>query len=100
MTNDHRVFQVAKDISYQSMGPGEQTVILALKTGNLYTCNDTSEAFLKALDGRSDLGQVAARLAEQFDATEGQLLADLSELAEQLLAEGIIVPVGRDGLKQ
>jgi len=74
------------------MGPGEETVVLSLGSGRLYTCNETTESFLRALDGQRTLAEVTGLLARQYDVPLGQLLADLEDLARKLLAEGLIVP--------
>ncbi|HON91647.1 MAG TPA: hypothetical protein PKZ07_08805 [Sedimentisphaerales bacterium] len=48
--NEDAILKRAEDVTYQSLGPGEDTVILCLRTGQLHTCNETTRAFLDALD--------------------------------------------------
>jgi len=100
MMIDDRVLAVAEDVTFQSMGPGEQTVVLSLTTGELYTCNETTEAFLKALDGRRTFAQVVGELLSRFEVDAPRLEADLTQLADQMLAERMIVvksPLGQPG---
>lgn len=53
--------KLATDVTFQSLGPGEETVVLSLNSGYLYTCNDTAAAFLRSLDGRRRLATVIDR---------------------------------------
>ena len=85
--------KVAEDVTFQSMGPGEQTVVLSLTSGQLYTCNETTESFLKALDGRRTFGEVVQLLVEQYEVADDRLRSDLQTMAEELLAEKLITQV-------
>ena len=85
--------KVAEDVTFQSMGPGEQTVVLSLTSGQLYTCNETTESFLKALDGRRTFAEVVALLWEQYEVTTEHLRSDLQGIAEELLGEKLIAEV-------
>jgi hypothetical protein len=90
MLSDDTRLRLAADTTHQSLGPGENTVILSLSSGYLYTCNETTEAFLIALDGRRTFGQAIDRLREEFDVPRETLVRDLSALVEKLLAEKIV----------
>lgn len=91
MVTEQSVFRLADDAAYQSMGEGEETVLLSLSSGYLYTCNDTTAAFLAAIDGRRPFDQVVDALLESYEVARDKLWADLAAMAEKLLAEGIIV---------
>ncbi len=95
--DDGTRLRLAQDVSYQSLGPGEQTVLLSLTSGYLYTCNETTAAFLDALDGARTFGQVIEMLLEEFEVAPEELRADMAELVEQLTAEGLIVEAGQAG---
>jgi pyrroloquinoline quinone biosynthesis protein D len=81
----------AEDITYQSLGPQEDTVILSLRTGQLHTCNETTRAFLDALDGVQTLGTILDRLGQEYDVSREKLKTDMTPLARRLLGEGVIV---------
>jgi hypothetical protein len=81
----------AEDITYQSLGPGEDTVILRLGTGQLHTCNETTRAFLDALDEPRAFKEVFDRLYEQYEVPPEKLRADMMRLLEDLLRAGIVV---------
>ena len=91
--------KLAKDVTYQSMGsqsPGdtsETVVVLSLASGRLYTCNETTAAFLDELKRSATLGQIIAALAPQFDTDLDTLTANMTELATELLQEKLVVIV-------
>ena len=82
---------MADGVASETLGPGQDTVVLCLRSGYLYTCNETTAAFLKALDGRRTLAEVVDLLYERFDAPRQTLHCDLTALAEKLLAEKLIL---------
>ncbi len=82
---------MADGVTSETLGPGQDTVILCLRSGYLYTCNQTTAAFLKALDGRRTFEQVVDLLFEQFDVPREALRGDLAALARRLLAEKLIL---------
>jgi hypothetical protein len=75
--------------SFQSVGDG--AVVLLADSGQLYSCNDTSEAFLRHIDGKRSLGEIIDLLAEEYEVERVVLEADFAELAESLKQEGVIV---------
>lgn len=85
--------KVADDISFQSLGAGVETVILSLTSGILYSCNDTTEAFLSALDGQHSLEQVIDKLLDKFDVGREKLTLDISSITNKLLSEKLIKKV-------
>ena len=83
--------RLADDVTFQSLGPGEETVVLSLSSGYLYTCNETTAAFLRGLDGRQTLAAVIDRLFGEFQVSREQLERDMTELAGKLLEEKLLV---------
>jgi pyrroloquinoline quinone biosynthesis protein D len=83
------VFALSPVASFQSVGDG--AVVLLADSGQLYSCNDTSEAFLRHVDGKRSLSEIIDLLAEEYEAERGVLEADFAELAESLKQEGVIV---------
>lgn len=81
----------AEDVAFQSLGPGEDTVILCLRTGQLLTCNETTRAFLDALDQPRTFEGVFDLLYEQYEVSPEKLKADMGRLLEDLIREGIVV---------
>lgn len=91
MIDETTVLQRAEDVTYQSLGPEEDTVVLCLRTGQLHTCNETTRAFLDTLDKPRTLGESMDRLHGQYEVPREKLRTDLIRLTEQLLREGILV---------
>ena len=83
------VYALADGVSFETVSDG--SVVLVFRSGQLYSCNETSTAFLVELDGKRTLGDVAPAMAETFDAPSEDILADLDAIAAEMLAEGIIV---------
>jgi hypothetical protein len=97
MLTDRTRLRLADDVSYQSLGPGEQTVLLSLTSGYLYTCNETTAAFLEALGSGRSFGEALDMLLEQFDVSGDELRADMHGLVHELIGEGLIVEDGQTG---
>lgn len=87
------VLSLSPVASFQSVGDG--AVVLLADSGQLYSCNDTSEAFLRHIDGRRTFAEIVDLLAEEYDVERAVLEADLAELAESLKREGVIVSGGQ-----
>jgi len=83
------VFAFSPVASFQAVGDG--AVVLLADSGQLYSCNDTSEAFLRKVDGKRKLSEIIDLLAEEYEVSRDVLSADLTELAQSLAEEGIIV---------
>lgn len=83
------VFALSPVASFQSVGDG--AVVLLADSGQLFSCNDTSEAFLRHVDGKRSLDDIVDLLAKEYEVERDVLAADLAELAESLKQEGVIV---------
>jgi len=90
MWTDESRFKVCDGVTYQSMGPDAETVLLSLDSGYLFTCNDTAAAFLDALDGRRTFAQIVDLLVGEYQVEPEEFRRDLSELAGHLLQEDLI----------
>ena len=88
--------KIADDVAFQSLGSGVETVILSLNSGVLYSCNDTTEAFLSALDGQHSLEQIIDNLLDKFNVSRAKLILDIQSIANKLLSEKIIKEVIED----
>ncbi len=91
MINDDKVFALSKSVSFQPLGRDEGAVILLIDSGEIFTCNDTTSAFLRAIDGERTFQSSIGILAEQFEVDPPVLRADLERLAADLIEQGIIV---------
>lgn len=82
------VLRLADDASVQSVGDG--AVVLLARSGQLYTCNGTTEAFLDKVDGSRDFGQIVGLLCDEFEVDRSTLDEDMEALALELISEGIL----------
>ncbi len=90
MISDNAILSLSTDMTYQEMGEDEPAVILQLSTGRLFTCNQTTRAFLDQLDGRRSFAEAVNGLLEQFSVCREKLASDLGRLTEQLLEAGLV----------
>jgi hypothetical protein len=76
-----------------------EVVIVPLVAGvgdledELYTLNETGRAVWKKLDGSRTVRQVAAELAEEFEAPPEVLEDDVAGLLEELLKRKMVVAI-------
>jgi pyrroloquinoline quinone biosynthesis protein D len=94
------VLNIAEDVTFQSLSDGRQTIILRISTGQIFTCNGTTAAFLKAMDGRRTFKDLVDCVHAEFDVDREKLAGDLGALTEKLVAGGLVVSTtgGSDGL--
>ncbi|MDK1032189.1 MAG: PqqD family protein [Planctomycetia bacterium] len=97
MLTEQTRLSLADDVAYQSMGTGQETALLSLNSGYLFTCNETSAAFVSALDGKRTLGEVVDILFQRFDVSREKLCGDLKALAERLIHEELVTVAGEGG---
>jgi hypothetical protein len=57
----------------------------------LYTLNETGRAVWERLDGKRSLAEVAHLLAEEFEASEDVLRADVLGLVDELIKRKIVI---------
>lgn len=86
------VLRMADDASVQHVGDG--AVVLLARSGQLYTCNNTTEAFLDKVDGARSLDQIVGLLSDEFDVDRETLDQDMAALAAELVSEGILADPG------
>ena len=81
---------VSPQATVKPLGEGEGGVLLKLDSGELYTVNDTTLAFLQEMDGASTVADISARLSEVFDVESSVLTADLIGVADELIDESLL----------
>lgn len=81
---------LCQDVAFQSLGAQQDTVVLSLGSGYLYTCSATTAALLEAVDGRRSLGQIVQLLSGRYDVSTDKLLQDVLAMAGRLLDEHLV----------
>ena len=64
------------------------------ETDAIFTLNETGRAIWARLDGQKSLKDVAAELAAEFEAAEGEIEADVLGLVGELVRRGMLAQVG------
>jgi hypothetical protein len=59
----------------------------------LYTFNETGKAIWDRLDGKSNLAEITAALAEDYDASPREIERDVHGLVEELVRRRMLVEV-------
>ena len=65
-------------------------MLVRTDNGYLFTCNDTTCAFIEAMDGRRSIADIAGLMLESFQINRATLEADLVAVAEQLSKHGLV----------
>ena len=82
------VLRVSPVATMQSAGDG--AVILLTDSGQIYTCNETTETLLNLVDGKRSLDDVIDLALEEYETDRATLEADYLQLASKLVGEGIL----------
>lgn len=69
----------------------DEAILIHLQTGVYYSLNEVGTAFWNLLDGQRTLDDCAAQIAAEYNAPREVVLGDLTELADELKAEGLAV---------
>lgn len=89
--NSQTVLALTANASIQSVGDG--AVVLLADSGQLFSCNETTEAFIVKVDGKRSFGEIVALFGEEFDVDEAVANEDLAQLAQMLVDEEILETV-------
>jgi len=73
--------------AFQSLA-GE-AVLIHMQTGAYYSLNEVGTVFWEMLDGEASVADCALRIAQEYSAPLAVIQADLLELAQDLLREGL-----------
>jgi len=83
--------QLAPGVNFQSLGDGEDGVLLCLQSGYLFRCNHTAIAILDTLGERPTRDELLSRFAAHCRLPSEQVRDDLTRFIDDLAAENLIV---------
>jgi PqqD family protein of HPr-rel-A system len=83
-----RVPRVSEDVLKRR--EGDATVLYNEETGEPYLLNETGGRILELVDGKMTIQEIAATLAEEYDAEPDTIRADCVELLELLAGKGLV----------
>jgi pyrroloquinoline quinone biosynthesis protein D len=86
--NETSVLSLAPTVTFQSLREG--AVILMIDCGQLYTCNESTEAFLNSIDGKRNFGAILDLLMSEFATDRETLSQDFRSLVSDLQSNGIL----------
>ena len=89
--SDTTVVALAPTASFQSLG--DSAVILRTDSGQLFTCNETTEALLRQVDGHRTVAEIIDSVLPVYDIDRESLRADVLAIVANLAAEGIVIVV-------
>jgi hypothetical protein len=89
MKHDARL-QLAPGVNYQSLGEGEDGVLLSLQSGYLYRCNHTAISLLDLLRDRPTRDELLTDFASRYGLQREQARGDVLPLLEDLLGQQLI----------
>lgn len=84
------VYAISPNASFQALGEG--AVVLIIDSGQLYTCNETTESFLKLVDGNRSFGQILDLMMDEFAVDRETLSQDFGPMVDELQSAGIVEP--------
>jgi hypothetical protein len=67
-----------------------EIVIMRLDNGEFFSLSGTGAAIWRLIDGHRDRHALAAAAASEFDADEGEILADVNEFLARLTETGLL----------
>jgi len=72
----------------------EEAILIHIRSGVYYSLNDVGTSFWELMDGVRSIADCAKRLAQEYNAPVPVIEADLSEVADDLVREGLaeVVP--------
>ena len=82
---------LGENVALQDLGDEEGGVLLKLDSGEMYTVNETTLAFLQEIDGERSIGDIIERMMAMFDVDQETLSGDVAEIAEELMGESLVV---------
>ena len=88
MGNANKYLVLSDDVLLREVG--EEIVLLNLDTSQYFSLNPVGVSMLKALTHSTSMDEALASLLEEYDTEAAQLKADLQELVEALLEQGLV----------
>ena len=89
--NRRDIFKFQEKSLFRSLG--DDGVVLKVDSGQMFSCNETAEAFLRRVDGNSNVDEIALSVCEEYDVNPETLLSDLGEVIDELVKENVLEKV-------
>jgi len=79
--------QRSMNATYQVVA--DEAILIHMKTGVYYSLNQVGTLFWQLLDGSRSVADCATALAQEYNAPRDEIQADLIELGDDLVREGL-----------
>lgn len=90
---EHSIFQISDQVLFREIE--QEAVLLHITNGSYYSLNETSLPFWQAIQEQLPLMDVVESIVRDYGVTREQVLADLQQFLEQLLAFNLITQVAQ-----
>lgn len=81
-------YRLSPRVSYEFAG--DRSILMLEDVGEVYLCNATLTEFLRILDGRLSIIEIAQLLLEKYDSSPDVITRDLYVAAGELARKGIL----------
>jgi hypothetical protein len=68
----------------------DETIIVALESGQLYSVTDTAAAVWRLIDGKNDRAMIIAALAEEYQTAPATIESDVDAFLKDAAETGLI----------
>ncbi|MFH0878470.1 MAG: PqqD family protein [Lentisphaerota bacterium] len=86
--NKNMVFVRMPEAVFRKMD--EETVIVHTQQATVTLVNESGQMIWNALDGKKTAGEIAGLMAEEYDAPEAEMEADLWAFLEELMSKNLV----------
>lgn len=83
------VLRRVADVRFRAVD--DETVVIRQEAAEALVLNEVAGRVLELIDGRNTVGALVDHLIEEYDVPAEDLVADVQEYLEELLATGVVV---------
>lgn len=87
MTPDD-VYKLSSGVSIELAG--DRSILIVDDIEEIYMCNNTLTEFLRVMDGKLSIAEIAHLLQANFESTGDNIARDLKKIVTELIKKGIV----------
>lgn len=89
MSYDNKTLTLSPNASFRNLG--EEGIVLMANNGQLYSTSETGSAFLDAIQNNLSFQEALDCILEEYEIDRQSLQDDLTELADFLVSENVLI---------
>lgn len=89
--NTSTVLRRVDDVRFRAVD--DETVVIRQEAAEALVLNEVAGRLLELIDGQNTVGTLVERLLEEYEVPIAELVADVQEYLEELLATGVVTHV-------